>query len=90
MNNPMKLGQILPCLDKSALVKLWQTDVYLEPKNEDAELIFDGYIMDIPWVYLDFYLINDENNEAIDVGNYGENKYGFVILICEDIKRLND
>lgn len=77
----MKLKDILPYLDKIASVKLWQTDVYKD-KNKD-ELVFEGCVFDIPWVYLDYYLDNSGDGEAIDSRLIDSNAY-FVISICEN------
>lgn len=82
----MKLKTILPHLDKIAKVVLWNTGVMINGKIEE-EKVFEGIIMDIPWVYLDYFLDSDEEGEAIDVRPvYGSetNRCNFVICIKEN------
>lgn len=75
----MKLGDIIKYLDKFSNVIIWQTDVYID-KQED-EKIFEGFVMDIPWIYLDYYLDGDE---SISADNFDETKKnGFIITVRE-------
>lgn len=79
----MKLGEIIRYLEKTTYVVLWQTNVYIG-KEDNSEMVFEGAIMDIPWFYLDFFLDNDIEGEAIDAQHFEENgKIGFVISIKE-------
>ena len=84
----MKLGQILPYIDKIASVVIWEvgvrTDIPLDAED-NTEKVFEGVVMDIPWVYMNYYLYNDVNGEAIDARMYDESheKCGLVISICE-------
>ena len=46
------------------------------------EMVFEGFISDIPWVYLDYYLLNDIDGKAISARCYGEDKgSGFIISL---------
>lgn len=79
----MKLGKIIRYLEKMTYVALWQTDAYIG-REDNSELVFEGAIMDIPWIYLDFFLDNDIEGEAIDARQFEENgKTGFIISIKE-------
>lgn len=78
----MKLGEIIKYLEKTASVVLWQTDVYIG-REDNSEIVFEGAIMDIPWIYLDFFLVNDTEGETIDARQFEENKTGFLISIKE-------
>lgn len=75
----MKLGDIIKYLDMLSNVIIWQTDVHID-KQED-EKIFEGSIMDIPWVYLDYYLDGDESISADSFNEAGKN--GFIITVKE-------
>jgi hypothetical protein len=77
----MKLGEIIKYLDKLSNVVIWQTDVYIN--KHKPEMVFEGTIMDIPWIYLDYYLDNSENTEAIEACRYENDKSGFIISIRE-------
>lgn len=78
----MKLGEIIKYLEKTTPIVLWQTDVYIG-REDNSEIVFEGAIMDIPWIYLDFFLVNDTEGEAIDARQFEENKTGFIISIKE-------
>lgn len=82
----MQLKDILPYLDIMDYVYLWANDI----KSEDGEdLLFNGFIMDIPWVYMNYYLSNDDNGEAISARPYGKDAKvpaGFVIKVVEKQK----
>lgn len=78
----MKLKEIIKYLEKTTPVVLWQTDVYIG-REDNSEIVFEGAIMDIPWIYLDFFLVNDTEGKAIDARQFEENKIGFLISIKE-------
>lgn len=73
----MKLGDIIKYLDVTSNVTIWQTDAYIS--EQEDEKIFEGFVMDIPWIYLDYYLDGDESISA-DVLN---EKNGFIIAVRE-------
>lgn len=76
----MKLGDIIKYLDILSNVIIWQTDAYI---NEQKDVkIFEGFVMDIPWIYLDYYLNGDE---SISADNFNEKteKNGFIISVRE-------
>lgn len=77
----MKLGEIIKYLDKLSNVIIWQTDVYIN--KDKPEIVFEGFVMDIPWIYLDYYLDNSGDGEAIEACKYVNDKSGFVISIQE-------
>ena len=63
--------RLFDCLDR---VVIWQFDTYLDPeknKEEDGEIIFDGGIMDIPWIYLDYYFTEHECEGPIMSRDFG-------------------
>lgn len=78
----MKLGEIIRYLDTSAKVILQQTDVYTS-REDNSEKVFEGSIMDIPWIYLDFTLVNDDYYQAIDIIELDGGRSAFYILIKE-------
>jgi hypothetical protein len=81
----MKLKDIINYLDKTDQVVVWVE--YPEYPDEEPEKVFEGFILDIPWIYLDYYLLNDSNGEAISARNYGEGEgSGFIISLLEDEK----
>lgn len=47
----MKLKDIIPLIDWLSHVIIWTED-----SVEDEEPAFDGIVMDIPWIYLDYYI----------------------------------
>lgn len=87
----MQLKDILPYLDVSSHVKIFQGDVYknpLEQTQEDRwEEIYRGNVFDIPWVYLNFYLYKNESIELRNVDGKGD--YALFISVVEDKKWLN-
>lgn len=78
----MKLGDIIKYLDTSAKVILQQTDVYTN-REDNSEKVFEGSIMNIPWIYLDFTLDNDDYEQAIDIIELDGGRSAFYILIKE-------
>ena len=87
MKKPMKLKNIIKYLDVISNVIIWQEDVYTD-KNE-AEVIYEGSVLDIPWYILDMYLSNSPDGEAISARNYGDKdnptKAGFIISVVEEL-----
>lgn len=73
----MKLGDIIKYLDKFSNVIIWQTDVYIS-EQKDVKL-FEGLVMNIPWIFLNYYL---NGNESISADVLNE-KNGFIISIKE-------
>ena len=78
----MKLGDIIKYLDISANVVLWQEDVYTG-REDNSEKVFEGAIMDIPWIYLDFTLVNEDYYKAIDIIEVDGKRPAFCIYIKE-------
>lgn len=86
----MKLGKIIKYLDKLSWVKLWNMDANLMPdiNGDTCECVFNGLVLDIPWVYLDYYL--DENSGeagAIEASYVGGNKAYLSISLHEPKKK---
>lgn len=80
----MKLGEIIKYLDKMANVIIWQEDVYCG-REDNSEKVFEGFIADIPWIYLDYSLVEgDIEGEAIDARDYDNGKVGFIIVVKEN------
>lgn len=73
MTKQLTLKHILPYFAKDIKTKIYQTDCYNNKQCEEE--IFEGYLGDIPWIYLDYYLDNEatEFNEAIDCFSYNGN-----------------
>ena len=67
----IKFGDIIKFLDPLSKVILWVNSEN-ENLNED-EPAFDGYIMDIPWIFLD-YLIKDKVDYEIRVATHSKEK----------------
>lgn len=78
----MKLGEIIRYLDTAAKVVLYQNDFYIG-REDNSEKVFEGSIMDIPWIYLDFTLVNDTYCQAIDIVELKSDMPAFCILIKE-------
>ena len=55
-----QLKDIIKLIDPLSYVALWVND---EDWVDDEEPAFKGTVMDIPWVYLDFYLYKDEKED---------------------------
>jgi hypothetical protein len=89
MSKKLQLKDILPYLELTANVTLYQKDLYStkSPVFEDEDYeIFKGYIMDIPWIYLNFYLCEpDAEGEAINLCALEEDKtkLSFYIFVQE-------
>ena len=83
----MKLKHILKYFDALTSIVLWQGDVKINPKKGDPnnwEEIFSGSVIDIPWIYLNYYLVNDINGEAISCFlDKDKNQACFTICLCE-------
>lgn len=80
----MKLGEIIKYLDKMANVIIWQEDVYCG-KEDNSDKVFEGLISEIPWIYLNYSLVeSDIEGEAIDAREYENGKVGFIIIIKEN------
>lgn len=73
----MKLGDIIKYLDVTSNVTIWQTDAYIS-EQKDVKL-FEGLVMNIPWIFLNYYL---NGNESISADVLNE-KNGFIISIKE-------
>ena len=79
----IKFGDIIEFFDPLSKVILW---INYENENlHEYEPAFDGYIMDIPWIYLD-YLIKNKMDYEIRVATHSEqNKQPvFVINLWEN------
>ena len=74
----IKFGDIINFFDPLSKVILW-INYENENLNED-EPAFDGCIMDIPWVYLN-YLIKDKLDYEIRVATHSEQKSEPVFVI---------
>lgn len=80
----MKLGEIIKYLDKMANVIIWQEDVYCG-KEDNSDKVFEGLISEIPWIYLNYSLVESNiEGEAIDAREYENGKVGFIIIIKEN------
>lgn len=63
----MKLKKLLPYIDGMMYVEIWQN---ISLKDENFDIVFEGYAMDIPWIYTECKLLTiDENDgdEAISI-----------------------
>lgn len=78
----MKLGEIIRYLDTAATAVLYQDDFYIG-REDNSEKVFEGSIMDIPWIYLDFTLVNGDYCQAIDIVELESEMPAFCILIKE-------
>jgi len=85
----MKLKDIIRYLNGIDYIQITQTDAFLKgsPNENEAEEIFCGHVMDIPWYLLDYYLENSLDGEAIGVFIKDGQPY-FEIVVCEDFDRL--
>ena len=80
----MKFGKVIRFMHPEDYVVINMID-----KNGDwIEPVYEGYVIDVPWSYLDYPLFNDELEDiyAISARQYEEDKnpaYGFVVNIEE-------
>lgn len=56
-----QLKDIIRLIDPLSHVALWVND---EDWADDEEPAFEGSAMDVPWIYLDFYLYKDEKKDV--------------------------
>lgn len=70
----MKFKDIINLLDPLSRVVLW-----IDSQDDDEEPAFDGYIMDIPWIYLD-YEINAEMDYKIRVSRSKDREEPFFVI----------
>lgn len=78
----MKLKKVIPYLD-------WLAKVYLYDADYEEELLFEGSLMDIPWIYLDWTLVNKNGENAIQVRNpyhneFEEEKNAFLVISIKE------
>lgn len=81
----MKLKKIIEYLDVLSFVIVWQMDAYIG--KEVAEKVFEGCVMDIPWIYLNYYLVENKEGKAIEsrlVEENGTSKSYLFITIVQD------
>lgn len=78
----LKLKDILPYLDKIDTVILCEYGVKLSD-YWDYDEVFEGSVMDIPWIYMEDYLINSSEGEAIAVRKRDDDKAVMYISIAE-------
>lgn len=80
-NKPLQLKDIIQYLDCCSYIILYQDDVYID--EEGTEKVFTGWVSDIPWIYLDFYLHNDDTNlyQAISAETVDNKPYITISLV---------
>lgn len=52
--------------------------------DREDEPVYEGFLLDLPWYLLDYYLDTNDEYEAIHSFHSEENKYGLVINLIED------
>lgn len=82
-----RLRDVIECLDSMMYVIIYQLDTYLS--KEEEEEVFRGYILDVPWYMVDYYIANDANGEGISIGKDEDGKPCFCIYVVEDRDRLD-
>lgn len=85
----MKLKDIIGYLNGLDYVQIIHVDAFFEgsPNENDAEEVYCGPVMGIPWYLLDYYLENSLDGEAIGVFIKDEQAW-FEIVVCEEFHRL--
>lgn len=58
----MKLKKLLPYLDALTKIRIFQ-NIGNESYEPKWDIVFEGYVMDIPWSLINYRLIEAENNE---------------------------
>ena len=81
-----KLKDIIEYLDSLQSVKIIQMNVSLV--SDEAECIYNGSVLNVPWYMVDYYLANDSNGEAISACIDDNNQPYFEIYVVEDLDRL--
>lgn len=56
----LKLKHIIKYLDPLDDIIIWQEDVWIDEHQE--EKIFEGSVMDIPWILLNYYIAEGEGS----------------------------
>lgn len=59
MKKNLKLKHLIKYLEPIDHISIWQEDVYIDD-SKNPEEIFKGFVMDIPWYLLDYYLAKGE------------------------------
>lgn len=72
----LKLKNVLPFIQFEESVRIYEFGVYTNDYWQEEET-YCGSLMDIPWIYLDYYLINDPegNWQAIGIEEKDNKKY---------------
>ena len=82
----MKLKDVIQYLDRGSYVIIWEKFI----GYDDEEKVFEGFIADIPWIYLDCDLSpSNAEGEAISARKYDDknqwNSCGFIISLMEPL-----
>ena len=58
---PLKLKQVLPYIDSGINIRIYDQ---VSVNGDQWEIVFEGPVYDIPWVYADRNLIDTDDNEG--------------------------
>lgn len=58
----IKFKKVIRSLNQLSYCKIYTT--------EDEDPVFSGYVMDIPWYFLDFYLDNPKHGDYQAIGSF--------------------
>lgn len=83
------LNDIIDYLDVLEQVQIWQIDVNLptSKKADEAEVVYEGSVLDIPWYLTRYYLANSYDAEAIGTC-INNGKKCLSIYLAEDLDRI--
>lgn len=83
MKKRLKLKHIIKYLDPTDSVIIWQEDVYIDEHQE--EKIFEGSVMDIPWILLNYYIAEGEGSISGRIWEYEPKlKSGLILYVRSD------
>ena len=86
------LNDIIDYLDVLEEVQIWQIDINLptSEKADEAEMVYEGSVLDIPWYLTRYYLVNSYDAEAIGTCINDDGKRCLSICLAEDLDRITE
>lgn len=64
----MRFKEILPFLNKMNDIIIYICDLYNKSISEQEPVeVFNGSVLDIPWIYMDCWLYNNPDYESINI-----------------------